>query len=444
MAFTIPLQRGASALNKEAFGKTIKVLAVRVPAKNVGVCLKALAGDLLNQPKLQNVAPDESKETKKLLLNVNTSADLSNLPASSQTYIKEHGLGVVEHEVHIGYDYWTTDEVLRAILPPEIQEVPTSFTTVGHIAHMNLREEFQPWKHIIGQVILDKNKNITSVINKLDTIDSTFRNFRLEVLAGTDDMVTEVRESNCRFQFDFSKVYWNSRLHTEHDRLVSMFHRGDLICDVFAGVGPFAIPAARKGCLVYANDLNPDSFTWLRHNMSLNKIRNTIKPYNLDGRDFIKQAKLDLDQAVKDGTLTFPASPESNRAKKQKTNDAKAIDAVSVADVNFKRTKNGYKTFDHIVMNLPAISLEFLDAFRGIYKDEAQLFDDPTTQLPMMHAHCFSKSAEPEQDILERVTEAMGRPISTSETSIHWVRKVAPNKDMYCISFRLGADVAFS
>ncbi len=31
-------------------------------------------------------------------------------------------------------------------------EVPSAFETVGHIAHLNLREELLPWKHVIGQV----------------------------------------------------------------------------------------------------------------------------------------------------------------------------------------------------------------------------------------------------------------------------------------------------
>ena len=31
-------------------------------------------------------------------------------------------------------------------------EVPSSFETVGHIAHLNLREELLPYKHIVGQV----------------------------------------------------------------------------------------------------------------------------------------------------------------------------------------------------------------------------------------------------------------------------------------------------
>ena len=46
--------------------------------------------------------------------------------------------------------------------------------------------------------------------------------------------------------------------------------------DVFAGVGPFALPSAKKGSIVYANDLNPSSYEWLNENVKLNK----VKKYN--------------------------------------------------------------------------------------------------------------------------------------------------------------------
>lgn len=49
----------------------------------------------------------------------------------------------------------TSDELLHAILPPNGEEIPSSYTQTGHIAHVNLREEWLPYKHIIGQVLLE-------------------------------------------------------------------------------------------------------------------------------------------------------------------------------------------------------------------------------------------------------------------------------------------------
>lgn len=86
------------------------------------------------------------------------------------------------------------------------------------------------------------------------------------------DLTLLQSESGCRFKFDFAKVYWNSRLGTEHERLVSLIKPGELVVDVFAGVGPFAIPAARKGCLVFANDLNPSSTEYLAQNCKANNV----------------------------------------------------------------------------------------------------------------------------------------------------------------------------
>ena len=61
-------------------------------------------------------------------------------------------------------------------------------------------------------------------------------------------------------------------MHTEHDRLVQLFQPSDVVADVFAGVGPFAIPAGKKGCGVLANDLNPNSYKYLQKNIADNKV----------------------------------------------------------------------------------------------------------------------------------------------------------------------------
>lgn len=52
---------------------------------------------------------------------------------------------------------------------------------------------------------------------------------------------------SCKDPVDGLQVYWNSRLEEEHKRLVSLFQPGEVVIDVMAGIGPFAIPAGQQG-----------------------------------------------------------------------------------------------------------------------------------------------------------------------------------------------------
>lgn len=184
---------------------------------------------------------------------------------------------------------------MDAVLPADLldDELPSSFAIVGHvgklinsasymkpvlrfvqIAHLNLRDQFLPYKTLIAQVIMDKNLVIRSVINKIDEVgeNSDYRTFEFELLAGNPDMNVEVKAENCFFNFDFSKVYYNPRLNTEHRRMIGLFKLGEAVCDVMAGIGPFAVPSGKKDVFVWANDLNPDSFSSLQHAIKRNKV----------------------------------------------------------------------------------------------------------------------------------------------------------------------------
>lgn len=140
--------------------------------------------------------------------------------------------------------------------------------------HLNLRNEHLPYKHLIAAVLLDKQAQVRTVINKTEQVgfNDPYRTFSYEVLAGEPDLNVEVHEQGCKFRFDYSKVYWNSRLSTEHTRLVDNFRPGEAVCDVMAGVGPFAIPAAKKRCWVMANDLNPHGYRSLVKAIQANKV----------------------------------------------------------------------------------------------------------------------------------------------------------------------------
>ena len=185
------------------------------------------------------------------------------------------------------------DDIMHAILPEDEQsELPTGFSIVGHVgmnsksfvapcvgtnstAHLNLRKQYLPYKDLIATVLLDKNPTIRTVINKIDDVgtENEYRTFDYELLAGKPDLNVEAKEEDCIFRFDYSKVYWNSRLNTEHRRLVEMFQKGEAVCDVMAGVGPFAVPAGKRKVFVWANDLNPDSYASLYDAIKRNKVR---------------------------------------------------------------------------------------------------------------------------------------------------------------------------
>ncbi|KAJ2777583.1 tRNA(m(1)G37)methyltransferase, partial [Coemansia linderi] len=287
--FKPQVQRGMKELDRSAFTLTRSVVALRVPTKSVGLIKSDLASDVLRVHKVLNVVSDNSGQNDHKLVLLRPEITTTSLDEASdqlRALVQKNGWETLTHSVTMGYDNWTADEILKAVLPDPTQ-APTAYEQIGHIAHMNLRDEYLEYKAIIGQVIIDKSPTVTMVVNKLDTIDNTFRNFNMEVLAGEPNFIAQVRENDCVFRFDYSKVYWNSRLHPEHERLIKRFKIGSSVCDVMAGVGPFAVPAAKRGSLVWANDLNPASYAALADNIGLNKMQGRVKPFNMDGRDFI-------------------------------------------------------------------------------------------------------------------------------------------------------------
>lgn len=101
-------------------------------------------------------------------------------------------------------------------------------------------------------------------------------------------------------------------------------------------------------------------------------------------------------------------------------------------------------------MNLPATAIDFLGSFNGLYHGHETLFEPHTnTKLPMVHVHCFSTKSDDNVaehiDICKRITKELGYEIKPGdeELLIYQVRDVAPNKRMFCASFRIPRVVAF-
>jgi tRNA (guanine37-N1)-methyltransferase len=337
------------------------------------------------------------------------STEINLLPDKLRQLVELHSIQLVTHTTEIKYDDLSADDVLRRVLPSNIT-VPTSFEQVGHIAHINLLDTQLPYKFLIGQVLLDKTPTLRTVVNKIHSIETKFREFPMELLCGDDDYDVEVRQHGCTFRFNYKNVYWNSRLQTEHFRLCAMFQKNDVLYDVMAGVGPFAIPAAKQGVhAVKANDLNTHSYDALLHNVQLNKVDKIVECFNMDGRDFIIHA------------ITQYMNPDSPLH----------IRLLPISDKeggNEKGCQNHRQ--HHFVMNLPSLAITFLDAF-------FVLDSLPAIHAPLIHVYLFSFASDPITDARNQVERALHPRILSDENirAVFDVRNVSPHKEMMCVSF---------
>lgn len=142
--------RGAKILNKEAFKTIINLPALRIEAKKCSLFLKNLSKCLLNQPRMKNIVPDVNAKDKKILL-LKPEKSLENLDKHDREFAERHGAEETTYDLVLGYENWTAEQVLRAVLSAEINEVPSAFETIGHIAHVNLRDSQLDYKKIIGK-----------------------------------------------------------------------------------------------------------------------------------------------------------------------------------------------------------------------------------------------------------------------------------------------------
>lgn len=448
--FGPPINRSMMELDRSFFKKDVQLVVAYFPdPKLLGQFVKACKKDILYLPSIKHIVPvDDSKGV--LLKSEIESVDEveSKVSELSREKIKEYNIVVKPYTMKLEYEFWKSDDILRAVLPEELlDEIPTGFAQAGHVAHLNLRDEFKPYGKLIGQVILDKNSKVETVVDKLESIDTTFRTFKMNVLAGKNDLEVEHSESGCRFRFDFSKVYWNSRLNTEHERLIDQFKPTEVVADVFAGVGPFAVPAGKKNVLVLANDLNPESFKYLKENIEINHVSEFVKPYNLDGREFIRQSPKLLLEWAETKKVIEKTKLIKRRKINPETKEKMSSKEYEVLKVDIP------KFFTNYVMNLPDSALTFLGEFIGLYSGvESSVKSLPGFRLPIINVHCFEKYSphEPEVQLEElhrrlhnKIVKLIEYEIPIEECHFHLVRRVAPTKPMFCVSFTLPEEVAF-
>jgi tRNA (guanine37-N1)-methyltransferase len=141
---------------------------------------------------------------------------------------------------------------------------------VGGIAIM------QEFDRAGAELILTARPSLHTVVCASSEVAGEYRTRDFEVLAGKPTTRTEVIEYGHHFIVDLSRAYFSARLSSERQRLLEQTGDNELVLDMFAGVGPFAITLAAKSAFVVAADLNPLAIELMLENLTKNRVKNIL------------------------------------------------------------------------------------------------------------------------------------------------------------------------
>jgi tRNA (guanine37-N1)-methyltransferase len=185
----------------------------------------------------------------------------------------------------------TLEDALKGKLPQHLLAVlPKSLDVVGQIAIIGLPSALVIYDSIVGKGVLEICPNVRTVMAKAGEFSTEYRTRELRLIAGEDDSVTRYMEHGCVYELDVKTVFFSPRLSHERLRVASQVRPGEIVVDMFAGVGPYSILVAKKQLLsaVHAIDANPSAYKFLVSNILSNRVLGNVKPMMGDAREVVK------------------------------------------------------------------------------------------------------------------------------------------------------------
>ncbi|MFB6070922.1 MAG: class I SAM-dependent methyltransferase family protein [Halanaeroarchaeum sp.] len=167
-------------------------------------------------------------------------------------------------------------------MPADLLGFEPSYERLGDVV---LVDEDDPERaRAIADAIVESAIPAKTVLNKRSKIKGERRVRDWEVLAG-NGTETVHREYGAEFLLDLATVYFSPRLATERHRVVERVGADEHAFDMFAGVGPFAVPMAMRGAEVVATDINETAIEYLRENADRNHVPERVTAIAADVRD---------------------------------------------------------------------------------------------------------------------------------------------------------------
>jgi tRNA (guanine37-N1)-methyltransferase len=168
--------------------------------------------------------------------------------------------------------------------------VYNSYDLVGDIAIIKVpNDDTENAKKAAEAIMKLYPRKVKTVFLQTSAVQGDFRVRRLHFLAGENRVVTTHKEHGCLFRVDVEKCYISPRLLLEHQRIPSLVTPGEVVVNMFSGVGCFSILIAKAaaGSKVYSIDVNPTAYECMLENVPLNQVINRVVPMLGDSKVLI-------------------------------------------------------------------------------------------------------------------------------------------------------------
>ena len=168
-------------------------------------------------------------------------------------------------------------------MPADLVEDP-SYERVGDVVVVD--EDDPDRAERVAEAVVESDLPVDAVLNRASKVKGQERVRDWEVLAG-DGTETVHREYGCEYLVDLAEAFFSPRLATERHRVAEQVEAGEHAFDMFAGVGPFVVPFARRGATVVGTDVNPEAIAYLRENARRNGVAERVTAIEGDVREVV-------------------------------------------------------------------------------------------------------------------------------------------------------------
>jgi len=185
---------------------------------------------------------------------------------------------------------------LKALLadklkPNELELIYKSYDIIGDIAVIRVPEPLQQQSEIIAEAVMQTHKRVRSVWHQVGPVSGDLRLRELEWVAGERRSETIHREHGCAFKVDLRSCYFSPRLSYERIRIARQVQSGEVIVNMFAGVGCYSIIIAKhsKASKIFSIDINPVAVQYMQENVELNKVKERVLPLEGDAKRIVEE-----------------------------------------------------------------------------------------------------------------------------------------------------------